>query len=135
MFRILRINIFMRRSAVKAWGAAALLAALPTLVQAQAAGEWRSPQHIFQQTCAFCHTTGVGPELRGRQLPPEYVSYVMLNGLRAMPAFRPTDFSPAEVAAMAKMLNESPAPAAAKNGAAAGAQIKDAAPNSVGVNK
>jgi mono/diheme cytochrome c family protein len=135
MFRRLHANLVVRRGALSAWGAAVFMASLPALAQAQAAGEWRSPQHIFKQTCAFCHGTGVGPELRGRQLPPEYISYVMLNGLRAMPAFRPTDFSPAEVAALAKMIHESPAPADAKGVAAGGTPTADTGSNRVGAAK
>lgn len=136
MFRAFHANLVTRRIAYNAWSAAALVvAALPTTALAQAAGEWRNPQHIFKQTCAFCHGTGVGPEIRGRQLPPEYISYVVQNGLRAMPAFRPTDFTPAEIAALAKMINESPAPADAKGTAASAAAAgTDTASSAPGTN-
>lgn len=97
-------------------GLLATAALYPSQASAQvsASGEWRDAKRMFTQTCALCHGTGVGPEIRGRQLPPEYISYVVMNGLRAMPAFRPTDFSAAELAILAKFVSESPAPAPAK---------------------
>ena len=93
---------------------AAISSIYPCFTWAQSAGQWRDANHIFAKTCAHCHDTGVGPELRGRNLPAQYITLVVQNGLRAMPAFRPTDFSAAEVEALAKMISQSPAPAAPK---------------------
>ena len=65
---------------------------------------------MYAQTCAYCHGAGVAVELRGRGLPPEYIASVIRNGLRAMPAFRPSDFNDADIAALADMITASPAP-------------------------
>ncbi|WP_197706380.1 cytochrome c [Magnetospirillum sp. 15-1] len=77
---------------------------------AQAAGEWKSGQQVFAKVCAYCHTTGIAPELRGRQLPTAYITDVVKHGRLAMPAFRPTDFTPAELEQLANMLENSPQP-------------------------
>lgn len=70
-------------------------------------------QHFFEKTCAKCHTAGVGPELRGRQLPPEYFVAIARNGLNAMPAFRITDVDDATLLAVGKYLSQTPVPTAA----------------------
>lgn len=41
----------------------------------------------YQDICAHCHNSGVGPEITNRKLPAEYVQYIVRNGFRAMPAF------------------------------------------------
>lgn len=87
---------------------------LPGLGWAQAAGQWRDAKQMYAHTCAYCHGAGVAVELRGRGLPPEYIASVIRNGLRAMPAFRPSDFNDADIAALAEMIATSPAPAAPK---------------------
>lgn len=54
-------------------------------------GQWTSGVQAYQQVCAYCHDGGlVGPELRGRGLPPELFIAMARNGLRAMPAFQAT---------------------------------------------
>lgn len=83
-----------------------------TAAQAQTSGQWKSGEHIYSQTCAFCHSAAVGPNLLGRNLPPEYVTHVVTHGLRAMPAFRPTDFSQEDVHMLATWIRDSKAPAA-----------------------
>lgn len=87
---------------------------LPHLGWAQAAGQWRDAQQMYAQTCAYCHGAGVAVELRGSGLPPEYVAAVIRNGLRAMPAFRPSDFNDADIAALVEMITTSPPPAPPK---------------------
>jgi mono/diheme cytochrome c family protein len=93
-------------------GGIALLAALlvPAVGHAEAAGQWHGPDEMFAKICAFCHLTGVGPELRGRGLGPRFIVEVARGGLRAMPAFRPTEFSDAELDALAAMISRSAAP-------------------------
>ena len=84
---------------------------LPHLGWAQAAGQWRDAQQMYAYTCAHCHGAGVAVELRGSGLPPEYIAFVIRNGLRAMPAFRPSDFNDADIAVLVDMITASPAPA------------------------
>jgi len=65
-------------------------AALPALTAAAAAPAKSAPVAapvVWDKVCSRCHLTGVGPELRGRALPPEYVRTVVRGGLMAMPAF------------------------------------------------
>ncbi|MBF9153091.1 c-type cytochrome [Novosphingobium jiangmenense] len=78
------------------------------------AGKWPTPQVLWEKTCARCHTTGVGPELRGRALPPEYVASVVRNGMMAMPAFPHTSIDDASLDGVARLVSTSklPKPAA-----------------------
>ena len=87
---------------------------LPALAEAQAAGGWRDAQQMFDATCGYCHGAGVAAELRGRELTAEYIGVFIRNGFRGMPAFRPSDFSDADIAALAAMLAGSPKPEAPK---------------------
>ena len=107
-----------RPVAASLYAIGALLGAmlLPALAEAQAAGEWRNARQMFDATCAYCHGAGVAEELRGSDLPPEYVGFVIRDGLRGMPAFRPSDFSDADIAALVAMITSSPKPEAKKEG-------------------
>lgn len=79
--------------------------------QAQVAGQWKSPQVLFAKTCAYCHdlsqVVGVGPEILGRQLPVEVISFMVRRGKGAMPAFPESQISPSELAALASMIRDS----------------------------
>ncbi|MDQ7747287.1 c-type cytochrome [Hydrogenophaga pseudoflava] len=77
---------------------------------AQSAGQWRSAEAIYGKVCARCHETHVAPRLLGRKLPAAYVRQTVLTGMRAMPAFRPTDFSEEELAALGRLVEQQPAP-------------------------
>ena len=81
---------------------------------AQAAGQWKDAQHVYAKVCSNCHETGVGPVIKGRGLESDYYQHVVRHGLRAMPAFRPTDVDDAALRQVAEMLAASPAPGAAK---------------------
>lgn len=81
--------------------------------QAYSAGHWRDGAQIYDKVCSACHSQGVGPELRGRKLPPEAVVAIVRSGLGPMPAFRETDFTNAELESLAKWLEKTPVPAAA----------------------
>lgn len=83
----------------------------PAANQAYSAGHWRDGPQIFEKICSACHTIGVGPELRGRGLPPEAIIAVVRSGSGPMPSFRQTDFSDAELLALAKWIEKSPTPA------------------------
>jgi mono/diheme cytochrome c family protein len=54
------------------------------------AGQWSSGQEVYTKVCAYCHETGVGPDIHRRGAPPEYAR-VVRNGRGAMPAFRRTE--------------------------------------------
>jgi mono/diheme cytochrome c family protein len=69
----------------------------------------RPPEKIYAVTCGYCHGVNVGPKIRGRKLDPEMTAYVVRNGKSAMPAFRPTEITDAELKALAKWLKASKA--------------------------
>jgi len=77
---------------------------LPT---AQSAETAQSGESVYQAVCHYCHDTGIGPQLKGRQLPSVYVQHVARNGLRAMPAFRLTEISHQELANLAAFIESS----------------------------
>ena len=60
----------------------------PTVLYADAAGQWRDGAQVYEKICSYCHDTNIGPELKGRKLPPEYTRNIVRKGFRAMPAFR-----------------------------------------------
>lgn len=61
----------------------------------------RPPEQIYAQTCGYCHGRNVGPVIRGRALPAELVKAMVRSGPNAMPAFRPTEISNAELERLA----------------------------------
>ncbi len=66
----------------------------------------------YDKLCALCHEVGVGPELKGRQLPPAYISAIARNGFLAMPAFPHTHISDEELLAVGEYIQQTPAPEA-----------------------
>lgn len=70
----------------------------------QSAEPARSGEGIYQVVCQYCHDTGIGPQLKGRQLPSVYIQHVARNGLNAMPAFRPTEISDQELTGLAAFI-------------------------------
>lgn len=89
---------------------AALLSALPWSAIAADPQRIGPGQRYFEQVCAKCHTVEVGPELRGRGLPPEYFVAIARNGLNAMPSFRITDIDDTTLLDVGKYLSQSEAP-------------------------
>ena len=75
---------------------------------AQAAGQWRDGGHIYQQICQYCHESGVGPVLWGRdkdhELAPEYVVAMTRQGRAGMPAFRFTEIDDATLAKLGEII-------------------------------
>lgn len=67
----------------------------------------RAPEAIYAGNCGYCHGHNVGPIIRGRKLPPQLVEHMVRNGNGAMPAFRPTEITPAELAALARWISQS----------------------------
>ena len=92
------------------WGCVALLM-VPATTWAQAAGQWRDGAHVYQKICGMCHDTGIGPVIKGRQLPPEYIQMRVRQGFRAMPPFRPGDLDDDDLLAVGRYIMASPAPA------------------------
>jgi len=75
-------------------GVAAALS-ISTSAWAQAAGQWRDGEHLYSHLCRYCHETGVGPTLWGRELTADYVVATARQGKSAMPAFRFTEIDDA----------------------------------------
>ncbi|MDG2090283.1 MAG: cytochrome c [Gammaproteobacteria bacterium] len=73
----------------------------------QSANDWESGEQIFDKVCQYCHINDVGPILTGRNLPPIYFSTIARNGQNAMPAFRPTELSAADLEKVANFLSQS----------------------------
>lgn len=82
----------------------ALLAVAIFAQTGQAAEKERSGEIVYQTICQYCHATGVGPQIRSRQLPTVYTTHVVRNGFRAMPAFRPTEISDQELERVAAFI-------------------------------
>lgn len=79
---------------------------IPVLSTPVRAGDGTGAQ-VYARTCAYCHDHGVGPAIKGRELDPAAVRMMVRHGAIAMPAFRPTEITDAELDALAKMLSES----------------------------
>lgn len=69
-------------------------------------------QAKYEKLCALCHEADVGPELKGRQLPPAYISVIVRNGFLAMPAFPHSHLSDDELLAISEYIQQTPAPEA-----------------------
>ena len=52
---------------------------------------WKDGPEVYAKVCSYCHDKQIGPVIRGRSLPSEYISAVVRNGNRAMPAFRASE--------------------------------------------
>jgi (+)-pinoresinol hydroxylase len=95
----------------------ALLAAGGLAAAADPTGE-----EVFNRHCVHCH--GPGGEMTGTQqlartrgkdkallterddLPPEYIQMIVRQGLKAMPAFVPSDLTDAQLKALADYLSK-----------------------------
>jgi mono/diheme cytochrome c family protein len=87
---------------------------------------WTNQQQVYAKVCAYCHETGIGPKIKGRKLPAEYVRYTVRHGKQAMPAFRQSDIDDAMLQRVAVMISTSPvsAPASAPASASASAPAR-----------
>lgn len=93
-------------------GSLAVLGLATTAFAAQQLGEVqgeRTPDVVYAKTCGYCHGRNVGPILLGRKLPVDYISMTARAGRNGMPAFRPTEITPTEMAALAKWISKSKA--------------------------
>ena len=73
---------------------------------------WKDGAHLYEKVCGRCHEKGVGPVITGRQLPPQYISAIVRNGFRAMPAFPASYIDDKSLQAVGEYIQNSPAPAA-----------------------
>jgi mono/diheme cytochrome c family protein len=100
----------------------AVVTALAALVSAAgpAAAADLTGKEVFDRHCVHCH--GAGDEMTGTQqlartrgkdkallterddLPPEYIRMIVRQGLKAMPAFVPSDLTDAQLQALADYL-------------------------------
>lgn len=91
--------------------AAAAVLAMPALA-AQKLGEVqppRAPEQVYAKVCGYCHGRNVGPVILGRHLPAESIRYVARHGQNGMPAFRPSEITDAELAALADWISKADA--------------------------
>lgn len=80
--------------------------------QAYSAGQWKDSEQIYRTFCIYCHNSGIGPVILGREYPAQAVPIIVRNGVHTMPAFMPSEINDAELEALAKWINESAAPTA-----------------------
>ena len=79
------------------------------LAHAQQAVPLSGPAAVWRASCSYCHDHGVGPQLFGRALPVVAIATVTRHGARGMPAFHPSEISPAALTALAEWVNAQPA--------------------------
>ena len=87
----------------------ALMLPLGASAEAPPSATPRSAEKVYASTCGYCHGRNVGPVILGRGLPVPAIEAMVRNGLNAMPAFRPSEISDAELAAVAAWVSASPA--------------------------
>ncbi len=78
--------------------------------QAYSAGQWKDSEQIYRTFCAYCHNTGIGPVILGREYPAQAVPIMVRHGVHTMPAFMPSEINDAELEALAKWVQASAAP-------------------------
>ena len=86
-----------------------LLLPAASLADAPPSATPRAPAKVYAAICGYCHGANVGPIILGRSLAPELISTLVRNGKNAMPAFRPTEISDAELSAVATWVSTSTA--------------------------
>ncbi|MXO71959.1 cytochrome c [Altererythrobacter buctensis] len=69
----------------------------------------RAPEFLYARTCGYCHGHNVAPIIRGRNLPAPVIAAMVRSGQGAMPAFKPTEITNAELQALAQWLSTAPA--------------------------
>ena len=85
---------------------------LGTTTQAQQESQWGSGKNLYDKVCGQCHKpeVGVGTALAGRELPAEYLKFIVRNGINGMPAFPASFIDDESIAQVAKYLATLPAP-------------------------
>ncbi len=103
------------RPAVKRTLAACLALPLTLFAGAAAAdgdGVWKGGENVYAKICGHCHEAGVGPVIKGRELPPQYITAIVRHGFRAMPAFPASFIDDKSLQQVAEYISKAPAPAA-----------------------
>ncbi len=67
---------------------------------------WKDGFEIYAKICAYCHEAHVGPPIRNRELPSEYIHAVVRNGSRAMPAFRSSEIDDESLVKLADFISK-----------------------------
>ncbi|SDH70511.1 cytochrome c [Nitrosomonas sp. Nm132] len=67
---------------------------------------WKDGAEIYAKICAYCHEAQVGPPIRNRELPTEYIRTVVRNGSRAMPAFRSSEIDDESLVKLADFISK-----------------------------
>ena len=67
----------------------------------------RAAVKVYSDTCGYCHGANVGPVIRGRALPADAIRMIVRHGQNGMPAFRPSEISPAELDSLADWIESS----------------------------
>jgi mono/diheme cytochrome c family protein len=91
---------------IRSLAAAAALVAVGH-AKADSTGKWQDSQEIYSKVCGYCHEANVGPVITGRNLMPEYITAIVRNGNRAMPAFRESEINDAALAGVVKLVSTS----------------------------
>ncbi|GAA3714654.1 hypothetical protein GCM10022421_22620 [Oceanisphaera sediminis] len=75
-------------------------------------GQWKGGEHVYQKVCGHCHETSgeIGPVLAGRGLPPVYISTIVRQGFRAMPAFPASFIDDVSLQQVGEYIQQLPAP-------------------------
>jgi len=73
------------------------------------ADTWIDGVQAYQKVCGHCHDTGIGPDLKGRKLPPSFIKLMVRNGNRAMPAFGQSTFTDKTLDEVAQLISNSKA--------------------------
>lgn len=81
--------------------------AIVTAAHADNSAQRLNGQEVYDKVCAYCHDTGIGPVLTGRQLPTEYVHTIVRIGNRAMPSFRESEISDDMLKRVAQLISSS----------------------------
>ena len=74
-------------------------------------GIWKGGENVYAKVCGHCHEKQVGPPIIGRQLPSQYITAIVRNGFRAMPAFPASFIDDNSLQQVAEYISETPAPA------------------------
>jgi len=69
------------------------------------------PLDAYARTCSYCHDRGIGPDLRAVPLDTATVQMFVRHGSGPMPAFRASEISDNDLAALAKMIADKHLPA------------------------
>ena len=67
------------------------------------------PEGTYSRTCGYCHGANVGPAILGLHLPAELIRSAVRTGPGAMPAFRQTEISDADLERLSEWISDSPA--------------------------